>query len=324
MKFESGVVVKKLLLISSCLFLAACLVAGIVLSQRNEQAKAEELERINQQLAPLYTRKLELEAELKQLEDTTAAQLSGMGTLSLVLTDVNSAFLEQAAPALEQAEIPAVLALSPERLPDGEGCITLSDFNRYMDEDGWDYCLVWDGTEEFGSWYDTMAQRLEALELDMPKAVYCAGGSYTAAMEAAAKEKGIDTIVHSGEENFSLVETQVGEIWRPGALGWLTQATRNRLDQAVVSYGSIVFAVDPGEENDFQTSQFVAMLETLNAYKDEKKLKVDTLVESWAYREEVERLKAGFQDEVYAAKVQELQTEVETLKEQIRAIQNGG
>lgn len=325
MNFESGVVVKKLLLISSCLFLGACLVAGVVFSQRNEQMRAEELEQVNQRLAPLYARKLELEAELKQLEDTTDAQLSGMGTLSLILTDLDSAFLEQAAPALEQAEIPAVLALFSERLPDSEGCVALTEFDRYIEEDGWDYCLAWDGTEEdFSLWYDTMAGQLEVLELDMPKAIYCVGGSYTAELEAAAKEKGIDTIVHSGEGELSLVETQVGEVWRPGALGWLTQATRNRLDQAVVSYGSLAFTVDPGEEGNFQTSQFVSMLETLNGYQEEEKLKVDTLAEARAYREEVERLKAGFQDEVYTARVQELETEIEALKEQILEIQNGG
>lgn len=121
--------------------LAGLLCVGILHSRREEQARAEALNAINKQLGPLRSRKLKLEAELETLEKEPVEQLGGMATLSLLVTDLSGDFAEQIIPDLQDAGVPAVMAVSQTQFPGNAGCITLEEFQERLDA-GWDYCLA--------------------------------------------------------------------------------------------------------------------------------------------------------------------------------------
>lgn len=316
---------KKVLAILLCVVLAGLLMMGIRLHDQEEQRQAAALEELNQRIEPLYARQLELQTELAGLDDAYSAMANGMATLSLLIDDLDPDFLRLAAPALEEAQVPAVFALTAEQFPGESGCISAEEFRQYMDK-GWGYCLVWDQPEDtdFDQWYDRMAERLARLDLTMPEALCFMEGTYTDEREEAARDRGFTVAVHTGENGRPLIATETGEMWRPGAVSWLSAGVKGRLEQAVTSYGSIVFVVGRDADGSFDEPQFRSMLEVVQSYQKEESLLVAVLEEAKAYREGIDREKESYQDEALEARKAELEQEIESLREQIRQIGEQG
>ena len=106
---------KKVLLGFLCIVLAGALGFAILQSKREDQAQSLALEEISKNLNSLREQKLELEIELAGLKKENDDQMGGMATFSLLITDLNDKFVKQITPALEDAQIPAVMALSTEQ-----------------------------------------------------------------------------------------------------------------------------------------------------------------------------------------------------------------
>lgn len=308
--------IKKVLLGLLCVVLVGLLGFGILQSMREDQAKALALEEINERLEPLRSRKLELEAELAGLKRENDEQMGGMATLSLLVTDLSGDFVAQIAPLLETAEVPAVMVLSQEQFPGNEGLITVEEFRQLL-ENGWDYCTAWDGSIDFSEWYINMAQRLKELGFAMPESLYCAERSYTADLEKAAQVQGITTLVHSGEKNLPIVDTEHGTPWRLGSIRWIASGGRNCLEQAIEKHGSMVFVID---QMDFYESEFKAMLNLVKRYQGEETLMAGTLAEAGTYREEVIAQQEKMQNEAYEARVRELNEEIEAVLAEIQGL----
>lgn len=308
--------VKKVLFGLLCVVLAGLLGFGILQSKREDQARAQALSEINEQLEPLRSRKLELEAELAGLKRENEEEMSGMATLSLLVTDLDADLATQIVPALQEADVPAVLVLSQTQFPGDEGCITVEDLQQRL-EDGWDYCVAWDGSDSFDEWYPDMSRRLEDIGLAMPKALYCEGKSYSADLAKAAQARGITTIVHNGEQDQPIVSVEFEDLWKMGSVRWIASGGRNLLEQAVEKHGSTVFRVD---QIDFYESEFAAMLKLLNQYRDEDALMTGTLAESRAYREKLAAEQEEMRDEAYEAKVRELNEKIQAVEDEIQAL----
>lgn len=311
--------IKKVLLALLCIVMAGALMMALRWSRQEEQARSAELREVKQQMSELYSRQRELQDELDSLEEDVDTQMAGMATLSLLLTSLNSSFFGEAAPALREAEIPAVMVLSQEQYPGARDCIELEEFQQYI-EDGWDYCVSWDGSMEFDEWYDDMSGRLEELELTMPRAIYCTNGSYSSELEQSARTRGFNTIVHSGEAGLSLVETEVGVLWRPGSISWLSSGVKSRLDQTIGIYGSIVFVIGEEPDGSFQNDQFSSMLRTIGTCQEDETLLAATLADARSYRAEVDSERENYRDQTYLVRRQELEQEIEALKQQIQEL----
>lgn len=309
---------KKVLLAFLCIVLAGALGFAIVQSKRENQARTLELEEISKELTSLREQKLELETELAGVRKESDEQLSGMATFSLLVTDLSDKFVKQIAPLLEEAELPAVMALSPEQFPGRRGLIKLEDFEQRL-ESGWDYCLAWSGGEDFDGWYTGMVSQLETIGLSAPTVLYCAERSYTAELETAASANGITTIVHSGEKNLPLVATEFEELWKPGSIRWIASGARNTLESAVEKHGSMAFVVD---QVDFFESEFTVMLELVKRRRAEETLMTGTFAAAIEYRKELIALQEQMQNDAYEAKVSELKEKIEAVDLEIRSLLN--
>ena len=307
---------KKVLLAFLCVVLAGALGFVIVQSRREDQARTLELEEISKDLTSLREQKLELEAELAGVRKENDEQIGGMATFSLLVTDLNDEFVNQITPLLEEAELPAVMALRPEQFPGQSGLITLEDFQERLDS-GWDYCLAWNGGEDFDGWYTGMISQLEEIGLSAPTVLYCAERSYTAELETAASANGITTIVHSGEKDLPLVATEFGEPWKPGSIRWIASGARNSLESAVEKHGSMAFVVD---QVDFYESEFSAMLSLVKNYRTEETLMTGTFTAAMEYRKELIALQRQLQNEAYELKVSDLKEKIQAVDEEIHAL----
>lgn len=309
---------KKVLLGVLCVILAGLLGFGLLQSKRRDRAQTLMLEEINQKLGDLRSQKIELETKLAGLKKENDDQSSGMATFSLMVTDLSAEFMGQLLPAVEAAELPAVMALSQEQFPGERGLVTLEVFQQRL-EAGWDYCVAWNGQEDYDSWYADMAQRLEGIGLAMPDVLYCAEFSYTEDVEAAAVAKGVATIVHSGEKNLPIIDTEFASPWKMGAVRWIASGARNSLEQAVEKHGNMVFTVD---SVDFYETEFTAMLNLVKQCQGEETLIAGTFAETRAYRQQVVLQNEQMQDEAYKAQVTELTEEIEAVKADIQSLLN--
>lgn len=308
--------VKKILLGLLCVLLAGLLGVFMLKSRQEEAMRAAALEQINQQLGPLRTRKLEIESEIEHLETEIDKLGKGMATVSLVITDLDSGFMQQVTRPLLQANLPAVMALSQDNFPDGQGCITLSEFQDRL-KDGWDYCAAWDGRQSFASWYTDMSARLAEIGLSMPQTLYCDGDIYTREVGKSVQARGFTTIVHASEEELANADVREGTPWELNPVKWLVSGARRYLEQVVGDRGSIAFTID---RMDFDEAEFSAMLKQLNQYQKNELLLAANLPEARDYRLKVTAQRAGAQNDANALKRQELETELEMVSQQIQEL----
>lgn len=309
--------VKKILIGLVCILLAGFLVFGIQKFQQEEAERSAALRELTQEMDTLRSRQVELQAEIEAAREKLVAELRGMGTFTLLVTDLNADFMERLVPVLQEAGVPAVMVLTQEGFPGNEGMIRLSDFLQRL-EDGWDYCVACDGTVEFEEWYSGMSELLEANDLTMPGALYCSGRSYTAEVGKAAQNRGFGTIVHSGEEGLPIVDSEFGDPWCVGSVRWIMSGARSYMEQAAATGGSMAFTVD---QNDFSESEFSAMLRLVKQYQEEESLLASTLVGAGTYRaEDASQIEAAQNDPEYDATIAALQEELDSVNEQIQVL----
>ena len=308
---------KKVLIGLACVILAGLLAFGIQKSRQEDAARSAALQEINQQMDALRTRKKELEAELETAKEKFEAELRGMGTFTVLVTDLSVGLMDQAAPALKEADVPAVVALAQDRFPGEEGLIPFSDFLQRL-EDGWEYCVVYDGSAEFDEWYQNMSGLLSANDLTMPRTLYCAGRYYTEEIEEAAKSHGFETIVYSGDQGQTDVDNESVDPWHVDSVRWIVSGSRSRMEEAANTGGSVAFTVDAAN---FSGSEFNSMLRLVNQYRDEGTLMAATFSNARTYRAGViSELEAARKDPEYNAAIAALQEELNSVEEQIQAL----
>lgn len=315
--------VKKILLGLLCILLAGVLGVFMLKSRQEDAMSAAVLEQINQQLSPLRTRKLEIEAEIDRLEKESDKLERGMATVSLLITDLGSSFMEQVALPLLRTDIPAMMLLSQNQFPDSPGCIALADFQTRI-EDGWDYCVAWDGSQDFDGWYEDMSKRLADTGLTMPQTLYYEGDVYTEEISQNVQARGFNTIVRTSEEELANIAAEEGTPWGVNPVKWIASGAKRYLEQVVGSRGSVAFVID---QFDFDESEFTAMLGQLNQYQRNESLLVANLPEAREYRLKVSAQHDGAQNDTNAVKIQELEAELEDVNRQIQellAYQQGG
>lgn len=308
---------KKILIGLACIVLAGLLAFGIQKSMQEDAARSAALREVNQQMDALRTRRKELETELETQKEKFETELRGMGTFTVLVTDLSVGLMDQVVQALKEADVPGVMALAQDRFPGDEGLIPLSDFLQRL-ENGWEYCVVYDGSAEFDEWYRNISELLTANGLTMPRALYCAGRYYTEEIEEAAKNHGFETIVYSGEQGQTDVDTESVNPWHVDSVRWIVAGSRSRMEEAANSSGSLAFTVDAAN---FSESEFNSMLRLVNQYRDEGTLMAATFSNARTYRAGViSELEAARKDPEYNAAIAALQEELDSVDEQIQAL----
>lgn len=309
--------IKKVLIGLACVVLAGLLVVGIQKSREEDQAHSADLEQVNQQMDTLRTRKLELEKELDALKEEISTKVGGMGTISLLITDLDSVFVERISLSMDAAAVPGVLVLTQDEFPDNEELITLTRFQELL-ESGWEYCVAWDGIGDFNSWYADMSELLEENNLTMPEALYCSDRSYRTEVEEAAVAQGFTTIIHSGELGLPMINEEAESPWHLGSIRWASSEGRNYVDQAAYKRGSVALIID---QVNFFEDEFTAMLKLLSRYQEAETLLQTTITDAKEYRTNVvSELEDAQYNSANSAKVKALEEELESVNEQIQVL----
>lgn len=291
----------KLFIIATVLLVV--LLAGLFKFQKTkEQEKTRYLVDYIKSVEAMSEEKTLLEAELADQETELYKKYAGLGTVSLIFTDLDDVVYEEIRPEMKAFKMTGVLLLSQEQFPGTEGCISMAQFQQ-MIAAGWDYCLEWDAanseSDEWSSdgvgnslelWLSQMQGMLSENNLKMPKAVYFQDGTYQKEYDSVLKKYGITTAIHHGEneEPIMAVTFEKDTVWRVGAYPMNVQGARSFVDACVREKGSMVFTIGRHNQKEMYTkSSLTSMLEQLQESVKDEELQVVTIQKAYEYREQL-------------------------------------
>ncbi len=155
---------------------------------------------------------------------------------SIVFLDMNVRLYEQIYPLIAEREhLSAMLAISPEQMPGGEGKITREQLHELVGA-GWDVAIFWEGmTVEEGvsldaldSYLSDMGDVLSELGLPMTDTVIFDKFTYTSEYDSVLTKHGVRFATHYGDGAFPLIDKQTtGAVMHPGIVGWNTDGYGN-------------------------------------------------------------------------------------------------
>lgn len=308
--------VKRILLGTLCLLLAACLGAGLwnVRNQEREQAAAADAKEA--EARPLLVEKYRLIQELNDLKDQLERNESGDGSVVIVFTQAREEVYTQAYPILEEYGYQAVLALSADEYPGQAECVSLSQYRELL-QAGWSVCVRWDGIQPLTAYVKQIKEICRDLDTELPDTIYVDEGCYSEEEDELIYRLGFSNVIHHGESGRSLLTTDVeDDLWHPGAMPWNRSGIKTALKATADSGGNLVLSVDfSGGESQFTETAFPKLCAYLQGL--EQTLFVTDIQSARDYREEVQ---ARTTDTELEAEIARVQSQIEELEAQYRAI----
>ena len=216
-------------------FLAAVLAAGLLITGRQDSAKAAELESINTKLRKNGYVISDLEEELAAIEKKIEDESACPATQQLILLDLTPEMVESLAPMITGNGGVGILALSEGKFPGDEGMITQERFNALVDQ-GFTVCYYWTGEGEFPVWLFNMLERSLTDGLPLPEAVLFDEGTFLPGMEPFLRANNITCVCTIGGEETDDYRASYSDIWKVSAKAWDHEGAEEEL-AAIVSEG---------------------------------------------------------------------------------------
>lgn len=251
--------VKRILLIAVCLLLSAGIIHTTIRSAYRQayQEEQEEAQGI------LRRQKEELERELKEVEDSMEQVVIGKGSVVLVFERLDRRLYDEALPIMKEFGFNGVMALSPDSLPDMEGCIRSEEFRELLDL-GWTTCVYWDDFRTLERTLKELCPELERLSIDLPKAVAVAKGSYQTYKDEELEAAGFTVVLQHGDEGQLIARSDTETLLRMGAVWWNHSAVLDVLSATAEYGGAVAISVDFfSRYGDFEGKLFRNMCQSL-------------------------------------------------------------
>lgn len=304
------------------LMLGLVLAAAVIHFNSLEKQKVQYLESLRSEAYPLEHQKWKLEQEIRNIEKHYTLQMQGIGTASVLVTELDEEVYTKLYPLMKEYGMTGVIAVSKDQFPGSGDGLTKVQF-REMLEAGWTSCLVWDGEAELGIWLKQNKRFLESEGVEFTSALYFPYNTYSVQYDDILADNGVRMAVHHGEEGLKLVITETEEnIWHPGACMWNTTGVQSVVENAIDSGGNIVLTVGFTETEElFHPAYFENMLIKLKKWEENGELLITDLDAARKCRTEAENGRSGYETEL-DVKRERLQAQIDDLTEEIQAIYN--
>jgi len=200
--------------------LLVILFAGVYYLYQIEHADKQNMRDLYSEVEPLQREKEALVAERNGLEVDYALQMRDVGTIQLLIQEMDEKVFSSVYPLMRDRGIVGVLGINTKQLPGLAGKLTIDQYNRLM-MDGWGSCLIYEKYQNFNNWYNTIANWTEKDNLALPTAIFFPEGTYDSSYDEFMIEKGITTVILPAEDGRSTTVTPLdGELWFTGAMPW--------------------------------------------------------------------------------------------------------
>lgn len=248
--------------------LAIGLFAFICVVQNQDKKVVDQYESRDEQSRTLKVKQKQLEQELETLEKTYEKSKAPNAVGEIIFTDLNEQIYSVCYPIMQEYEYTGTLALSMEKFPGEEGCMTVEQFRELM-EAGWDICITWQTETAVNRWWPNFQNKLTVLGVEPGEVVYFPSGTYSADAETAIQELGfkIAVVYKGGDESPLQLQYEEG-IWHVGAVGLMSTKPRLWLNEAVAQDANVAYLVGfEAEEELYNEKSFRSMLNCLDEYE---------------------------------------------------------
>lgn len=304
-------------------------IAGIVLlafGYNDYMAKQNDVTSVyaelSSKLSTLESRKREIQGELLRLEENIEKEADASATLNIIFTDMSEVICTEILPMMQEHEFKGTLAVTKNDLPGNAGKLTDEQVLALADA-GWKLIPRWSegdgatGVEKAAEW-------LTLCGFDHGGCVMVDSGSLTEEVETALAEAGYTTIVICVSDDSEGIVTaeEIGDLWKPKAIGYLYGERKSALEDAAMTDGHMGFVIGFDEESAieyYNAKMLSSMLTYLGGYEDNGYIRCMTVDEAKSYRANADlRHKeavaaAEAQVAEYNAKLAELDEEINKL-----------
>ena len=194
--------------------------AGVYYLRKVDNADKRTMRDLYSEVEPLQRQREALAAERDELEVDYALQMRDVGTIQLLLREMDERVYTEVYPLMRDRGIVGVLGINTRQLPGLTKKITVDQFNRLL-MDGWGTCLIYERTASFPVWYNSISNWLTREGLPVPTAVYFPSGNYDSSLNEKLIERGISTVILPAEDGRSMTVTPLdGDLWFTSAMPW--------------------------------------------------------------------------------------------------------
>ena len=123
------------------ILVALLLGTGVYFLRKVEKADKRNMRDLYTEVEPLQRQREALEAKRNELELDYAIQMRDVGTVQLLIRDMDEKIYTEVYPLMRDRGIVGVLGINTRQLPGLYNKLTTDQFNRLM-MDGWGSCLV--------------------------------------------------------------------------------------------------------------------------------------------------------------------------------------
>ena len=162
-----------------------------------------ELRDIRARLSELDGQRAALQDQLDKLEEEHSNKESPYFTLSPIFTSPDEELFPKIVNILDERYWAGTMCLSEKMIPGRGDCISEDTFYELLD-DGWDYCLYWDGEGSLEDFLKNMQYLLRKEDIDFPTTIVFRSGSYSEDYDELLEEYDIELLVHHGEEDLDV------------------------------------------------------------------------------------------------------------------------
>ena len=172
------------------------------------------------EVEPLQRQREALAAERDGLEFNYALQMRDVGTVQLLIRELDANVYTDIYPLMRDRGIVGVLGISTKQLPGADRKLSIAQYTRLL-KDGWGSCLVHEKDYDLAYWYNIISGSMTAMGLDMPTTIFFPDATYKPEMDETLTGLGIQIVVLAAEDGRSSTVTPVdGELWFTGAMPW--------------------------------------------------------------------------------------------------------
>lgn len=277
--------------------LILALALGILLwSTISEEQKQNEIQNeMDDATRPLLVKKQEIKQQIEDLDKKYEVIEAPKATMQVVFTGLEADVYNICYPIMKKFGYTGILAISLTQLPGMDGCMSLEQFKE-MIADGWEICIKWDADKAVKSWWPQLQKQIEQLGFKSCPVVYFTTGTYKSSLDAQLTDMGFTVVVHHGEDNKPLIQTEYEEgLWHLGSVGLMGEKPYARFQEAIYQIGNITYLVGFELEDEmYNEGAFLSMLSYFDGHtanqelivsSDMKEVRQDYLEQSEAYQQ---------------------------------------
>ncbi len=278
------------------------------INARDELARALQAE-----IEPLKYERVELEAELANIEKSYSAEANGVASFCLIMADMSADIYKVILPEVQRFGYVGNLAVSDPAQIGSEGKLSAGEI-RSLSAEGWSVIAAWDGTGDAAAHYVAIMAAVQNCGAEFYPAVLFTGERLESSHAAA--------LLGAGAKQIILPETAeiADELKKATDSGVIRSAEWDRDGGNVVILSGIALHEDvvfTASADGINLALFKSMLDMLKMY--ESNIKVNTLGGRLSYREEAMRELAAIA-EASAAREAAIEARIAEIKREINEL----